>query len=129
MEVAALRSAVYEHVLNTWGGSLVESEATVSVGITPTQIVAADPERIALIIVNVDAVSLTVRPSNRPTLAVGIVLQPNGSSLSINATEDFTLVTREWSGISSKASHSVYVFSIRRFALEAPPSRFVPERG
>lgn len=112
--------AVLDYLRKEFGGDFEESEATGLATQVGVQIVPPDPERVSLTIVNLDIVALWIRPNPLPTSNANITLVANGGSFTINARDDFTLVTRAWFGAGSTASALYYALSVRRYAVVAP---------
>lgn len=109
--------AAAEFAARELGGPIVERERTVQVGLASQEIVAAEPEQVGIIIVNLSAATVWVAPGLLVSSTRGIRLPPSGGSVSLNVRDDFTLVTRAWHAIASAALSDVYVLSIRRESI------------
>lgn len=97
-----------------FGGRIVELESAPSVSNTAAQYVAGDPERVLLTVVNLSANSIYIgfRPDVSPTN--GILLGPNGGSITLDAEQDAVLVTRQVFAIGDGASSATYRLQLRR---------------
>lgn len=75
---------------------------------TITQIVPGNPQRLALVIINLGTSSVYVSMNNNPSAANGIYLGANGGYMSLNWKDDFELVSRTWYGIAIGANSDCY---------------------
>ena len=81
-----------------------------------TLLLRADPNRLALVIINLSANTMFIKPRGGVTLTNGIALSAGVGSLSVTMEDDFTLPSLEWFGISSVINQAVFVLEI----LSAP---------
>lgn len=82
---------------------------TAQIGTSTAVLARNDPGRAALVIVNLSANTITVRPVNPATTTQGIVLAASGGSVSMNWQDDLILPALVWNGISSGANSDVFV--------------------
>jgi len=80
-----------------------------SVGTTAVVIAKNNPRRLSLVVINLSANTLYVRPQGIPTSSAGILLSPNGGSLSVSVDEDMHLASLEWQAVASGAGSAIYV--------------------
>src|SRR5574341_770750 len=73
------RGVALEHLERTFGGLFVAASSEVSIGLVPVVIAARDPERAALIMVNLGGVDVLVAPDQRVSTTRGILLAAGGS--------------------------------------------------
>lgn len=116
-----LTGAANAYIAKEFGGSFVESDGDISVGVGATKIVDNDPDAVALVIINLSANTVYVRPANDPSATAGIQLNASGGSMSVNVRDDLTLPTRAWWGLATGAGSDVYFVRVRRFGL--PPAK------
>ena len=112
----ALSGAAAQYIAKEFGGQYEEDDGTVSVQTSATQIVASDPDTVAITFVNLGANTVYLRPSNEPSITAGIQIVASGGALSLTVRNDLTLTTREWWGIATTAASDVYFVRVRRFA-------------
>ena len=115
----ALSGAAAQYIAKEYGGAFEEDDGDVSVGTSPTKIVDSDPDSLALVIINLSANTVYLRPANNPSSSDGIQINASGGSMSINVRNDLTLPTREWWGVASAAGSDVYYIRVRRFSTSA----------
>lgn len=111
-----LQGAAPAYIAKEYGGSFEEIEQTISVLTTVTKLVGNNPERLALILINVGANDVYVKPSNNPGVEQGLLLAAFGGSVSLNVRSDLTLPTREWYGIADTTASTVYAIEVNRYA-------------
>lgn len=79
---------------------------------TLTQLIAANPNRLSLLIVNAGANRIYVSPANTVAVGAGIVLVPNGGTLSLTWDRDFEFVTSEFFGIGDGGVSNVEIIEV-----------------
>jgi len=106
--------SVYELLSNTYGVTLmIEDNPEVSqVGTTDVVILKNNPRRIGLVIINLSANAIYVRPQMTASATAGIGLVAGGGSLSMNCIEDFHLPSLEWHAVASAAGSAIYTVGI-----------------
>lgn len=82
------------------------------VQIALTKLLSYNPNRIGLIMVNNGAVSITVSPVNTVTVGNGIILVPNGGSISFKWDIDFELLAGEFFGRADGAASNIYILEV-----------------
>lgn len=82
---------------------------TDSVDVVPTRVVLANPNRVALTIVNLSTSNIYIAWNNQVSATRGILLDALGGSLALYWTDDLELVTQEVWGISPTGLASIYV--------------------
>ena len=87
----------------------VTDRETATVGLTAVRVARGNPQRAFLLIVNLSANTIYVSPDNRPSAAHGIILTPNGGSVSVIWDRDLELTTAEWFAIAGGAASAIMV--------------------
>lgn len=108
------RGVALEHLERTFGGLFVAASSEVSIGLVPVVIAARDPERAALIMVNLGGVDVLVAPDQRVSTTRGILLAAGGGGIFLNIINDSVLPSEEWSAITTLGGQAVYVLTARR---------------
>ena len=101
-----------------FGGLCSYRKRAVAVGVA--QVVAApnDPERMALLFVNLGATQIYVAPGIGVTALAGIRLGPNGGGVSLDTYEDAVLPAVEWFAIGDLAGGTLWILeTFREVAL------------
>ena len=103
-----------------FGGPVNEIEAEHTVTTTETTLLNPDPERVALLVVNLGSndVYLGYRPGT--SAGKGIWLAPNGGSVTFDAETDGVLTARQVYAIAIGASSTVFTLEVRREGLSTP---------
>lgn len=86
-----------------------DPDGNVSVDTTAEVLVRPNPARIGLLIVNLSSNIVYVKPGKGVSATSGIVLSPQGGSLTVDYLEDFDLPAREWQAVASAAASNVLV--------------------
>lgn len=79
---------------------------------TATKVIAANPNRLGLVITNAGGNTVYLSTKNTVAVGAGMVLVPNGGAVSFKWDIDFGLVTSEFWGIASGAASNVNVIEI-----------------
>ena len=97
-----------------------EGEDTViPVGTTDEQILKADPDRLAILFINLESNPVWIKPGGRPaTTTSGIRVPPTGGQIYTLYKEDLTLPSLEWHGIAETAENDI--LAIQFFGLKVP---------
>lgn len=106
--------AAAQFVAQQYGGGFVVRSGTVAVGVAPVVIVPNDPDRVAVIVINIGTTQVTLAFRGDLTAGQGIVLLDNGSAYSVNVRDDAILPAWEHNGISNLAGGSIFVVEIIR---------------
>ncbi len=80
---------------------------TVTVGVTAERIARANPNRIALMFVNLSANNIHILPANNPSATHGILVSPSGGNTILFWKEDFDLLLHDWFGIAAAAGSNI----------------------
>lgn len=83
-----------------------------SIGVTSARIAPKNPTRVALIVMNLSANDVYVRPTRDATTSAGVLLKPNGGSFVTVLDEDLVLPTFDWFAVASGASSTIYVLEV-----------------
>jgi len=116
---AKLLGAAAEFIEGKYGGPVAETEEVVSVGITATQIMRGDPERVFALLVNMSVNSIFVAFDEAVGAGRGIVLASNGGTYQVDVEEDFTIPIRSMWALSTGVLSNLYVITVRRIAKTA----------
>jgi hypothetical protein len=101
------------------GGLVQEQESFPLVGTTIINFLPLNADRVGLLIVNLGASSTFVSINSSVSSSQGIILLANGGSFSANVTEDFTLTSRGFWGVTTVGSNALYVLEIIRILQPA----------
>ena len=94
--------------LNLDGFTRENREGT-TVGTTPEIVARQNPNRPALLIINLSIVDMFARPRAAPSSSSGIRIGPGGGSMVVRWDEDFELPTAEWQLIADAALSAYYL--------------------
>lgn len=83
-----------------------------TVGTGATALVGNNPNRLALVIINLSANVIYVAPDFQVSTTRGIRLSPNGGQIALVWDEDFNIVGYEWVGISDVGTNAVFVLEV-----------------
>lgn len=108
------KGAAFEFSARRFGGGLIDLEANPVIGVTATEILGGDPERVLAIIINLSANDVFISPRADVSTTKGIQLAANGGSATFDAELDGTLVTRQLFGIAGAAASQLYTLILRR---------------
>lgn len=99
----------------------VESSPTALSTVPATQILTQNADRVGLIIVNISINTCFVGTIQaNVTNAVGILLSPNGGSITMQVRDDWTLPSRSWFGLGSGGNAQLYVLELIGVKALAP---------
>lgn len=79
---------------------------------TLTRLISTNPNRLSLLLVNAGANRIYVSPSNQVAVGAGIILVPNGGTLSLTWDRDFEFVTSEFYGIGDGGVSNVEIIEV-----------------
>jgi hypothetical protein len=94
------------------GGPTRENETNPTIQTTATMLVAANPDRVGLVIINLGTNDVYMALNNGVSTSNGVKLSAGGGNVSLNVNDDFTLVAREWDAIANGGTSAVYVLEI-----------------
>lgn len=106
--------AAAEFVASNFGGGFVVRDNVIAVGLVPVVVAPNDPDRVALVVVNIGAVAVTINYRENITLNQGIVLLDNGSTYSVNVRDDAILPAWMHAALSSGVGSTLFVVEIIR---------------
>ncbi len=86
-----------------------ENPESVVIGVTAEIVARNNPNRAALLIVNLSTDDMFARPRLAPSAIAGIRLGPSGGALVVRWDEDFELPTAEWQLIADLAASPYYL--------------------
>ena len=86
-----------------------DNPVTATVGIVAETVARLNPNRVALLIVNLSVNNIHVGHFRDVAATKGIFLSPSGGNMVLHYFEDFNLVGLEWYGIASAAASQVLV--------------------
>lgn len=89
-----------------------ESDPTLTVGTSVSQILPNNPNRLGLLFVNNGTSTVFLKTRNTVALNSGIYLYPGGGAFSLRWDIDFELVASSWYGICALANNSIYTLEI-----------------
>jgi len=113
----------FEYVRGLMKAFVTETETTFGlIGGTTTLLAAANPGRIALLIVVTSNYGLTIASNPTITGTYGINLNAPGASVFMSAEEDYTAVTKAWYGYDQALPCNVYVLEVFAFARDLSAS-------
>jgi len=90
----------------------IENPVVAAVAAASIPIALSHPDRVALVIINLSANLVYIRPGPGAAAATGIVLAANGGWRSFVWDEDFELVGRDWYGIAPAGASAIYVLEM-----------------
>jgi len=96
-------------------GALVDwrEDAVVTQVTTTARVIARNnPDRLQVMMMNLSASNVFVRPSQAPTTTTGILLTPLGGFVVFNVKDDGPLAFIEWQGIGAAIDLDIYVLEI-----------------
>jgi len=106
--------SVYDLISMEYGCavSIEDPTTNLSIGVADLIIAQNSPRRVALVIINLSANVVYVKPGSPATTTSGIRLAPAGGSVSLNFKSDFHLPALEWHAIASGAASAIYITSV-----------------
>jgi len=98
-----------------WGVRTQAAQKTVSLGTSPAELVPNNPDRLALLIINLSTNSVYVALDASVSSSKGMLLAPSGGSGSFSIDEDFQLVGWAIWGIATGAGSPLYVIEVTEY--------------
>ena len=86
-----------------------ENPESAVIGVAAEIVARNNPNRAALLIINLSTVDMFARPRVVPTANAGIRIGPGGGSMVVRWDEDFELPTAEWQLIANAAASPYYL--------------------
>jgi hypothetical protein len=96
------------------GGPVTEIETVTAASTAAAKLLSNSPDRVGLVIMNLGSTNVFVSLASNPSANLGILLAPNGGSISLTVKDDFTLCSREWYFSSASATPNVYTLEYVR---------------
>ena len=112
--------AAREYVNAHFGGPTYEVESNPTISTTVSILAKANPDRVGLVIFNLGANDVFFAFNNAVSITNGVKIANSGAGVSLDVTEDFTLVAREFDAISAAATSACYVLEIIRLLATGP---------
>jgi len=85
---------------------------TTTVGTSVTRILRADPDRVAVILLNLGGNDLYISPDEAPSATRGIYVGANGGSVVMLWNEDLILVGNEWFGVAPGGTTQIFTVEL-----------------
>lgn len=104
--------AAAKFVAATYGGNFRVRQAVVPVGVASVPAAPNDPDRVALILLNLGATTITVSFQPTAVPGEGILLLDNGSVYSVNVRDDAIMPAWLHNVVSSAVGGSLLVVEI-----------------
>jgi hypothetical protein len=82
-----------------------------AVGIGVTKIANNNPDRLALVVMNISDTDMYAAPDPTPSATHGLLLQNGGGAMSLQADADGELVGYEWNIYCAGAAKAIFVLS------------------
>lgn len=111
--------AALELARRLYGGDVVVSPRSASIGVTPTEALGGDPERVQVVLINLSPNDVYLGFDSQVSSTNGIWLGPNGGSVVLTAPEDGTMPTYSFWGIASAANSTLHIVVLRRETVTA----------
>ncbi len=86
---------------------------TNTVGVTPVVVLTNNPDRLSVLVVNLSAVGVYLKPAPNVSASSGVKLNANGGTFSLLWEEDFHLTGYEWWAIAEAAGASILVVEVQ----------------
>lgn len=106
--------AALNYLRKKFGGNFREQESTPVIGVAAAQVVGNNPDRLALLIMDLGASTLFAGLLPTVNANAGIQIAPNGGSMSLIVDEDFTFTTRQFFAVSPGGNTQLYVLELIR---------------
>jgi len=98
-----------------WGVRTMASHKTVSLGTSPAEVVPNNPDRLALLIINLSTNSVYLALDASVSSSKGMLLCSSGGSGSFSLEEDFQLVGWAIWGVATGAASPLYVIEVLEY--------------
>jgi|WetSurMetagenome_2_1015567.scaffolds.fasta_scaffold393516_3 hypothetical protein len=107
----AKRISTSELIENLYGVKTryVVNDLTSTVGVTTTQILSQNPNRVSILILNISANGIYISPLRDVSSTKGVYLAPNGGYIMFQFDKDFQMVTSEFHSIATGAASPIYI--------------------
>jgi len=106
--------SVYDLISREYGVDVATEENSASsvIGVSSLIIAPNNPRRLGLTIVNLSANTLYVRPQGAAAATIGIRLDANGGSVTMNFKDDQHLPSLEWQAVATGGGSQIYVAGV-----------------
>jgi len=91
------------------GGEVLEQDSSPLVSSTTVQILANNPDRMGLVMMNLGTGDMFVSFNPNVSTQLGIKLAANGGFISMKLRDDFTMITRAYYAISPSVNGNIYI--------------------
>jgi len=88
------------------------NDVTATVGTTPEKIADPNPNRLALLVVNLSANVIYILHERNVSATRGIRLGPNGGGVSMIYDEEFDIIGWDWWGVATGAASPILVLEL-----------------
>ncbi len=85
---------------------------TALIGVAPTLFLRNDPNRLAMLVVNLSGVAIYIKPAGDVSATSGIYLAPGGGAFSSEWQDDYDLVGMDWYAIALAAASPIFTESV-----------------
>lgn len=109
------QGAVADFIRKEFGGDALVNIIDETIGTTPTQVLAADPEMVALVLINLSVNTIMIHIDNDVSTTKGFRLGASGGNLVFKLKDDFALLMQQIWAVSSAANSELYGLKVRRF--------------
>jgi len=92
--------------------TFAENPKTTTVNTNPSVIAGNNPNRLALVVINLSSNTVWIAPSSDVSSEKGIYLASGGGGVSFVFEEDFILPSLEWYAVASLADSAIYVLEV-----------------
>ena len=111
-----LSGVVAEWLEKEFGGRYQAITKELVVGVASSRVIENDPERVALVIMNLSANTVYLNIGSAASVGQGIILVPTGGGFTSVMRNDFVLQTYEYNAIASGAGSACYSVEVRRYS-------------
>lgn len=111
--MADARSVIsaYFNVERTYAFDVPGATVTTMVG----EVLARNPNRLAVVFVNLGSNPVFIRPEGEAATTSGIRLAANGGGVAFSVVEDFLMPAARWTAIASGGNSTVYIAAVETF--------------
>jgi len=103
--------SVYDLLARQYGVqvSTAQNPDATSLGTTDAIVARTNPRRVGLTVINLSVNNIYLRPLTPASASAGILLVPQGGSLTVTWQDDLALPALEWHGIADAAGSAIFV--------------------
>lgn len=114
--MAQLTGAAANYASLKYGGPVAEKHGVESIGTTAEQLFGNDPDRLAVIVINMGTSLVYAGPDQGVGAANGIYIGANGGSMILQVEPDLILPTITWWFVAEGVASNVFWQQVRRFS-------------